>query len=71
MADIIKSVLGFNFNAEIKDKNGEVIKKGAKTTYRCKFSRRNPKPCIPDKNFFTHFDEELLGRIRDFRRLND
>lgn len=69
--NIITSVLGFNLNVEIRDQNGEVIKTGAKTTYGCKFSKRKPKPHIPDTSFFTHYNEALLAKIRDFRRQND
>lgn len=71
MYNIISSVLGFNLNVEIKDQDGEVIKTGAKTTHGCKFSKKKPKLRIPDKSFFTHYNEGLLNKIRDYRKQND
>lgn len=71
MANIITSVLGFNFNVEIKDQNGELIKTGAKTTYVGHPFTKQPTVHILDKNFFTNFNEPLLAKIRDFRRIND
>lgn len=71
MANLITSVLGFNLNVEIRDENGEVIRTGAKTTYSFKYKKRKPKPCILDTSFFTHYNEALLTKIRDFRRQND
>jgi hypothetical protein len=68
---LITSVLGFNLKAEIADQNGEVIRSGVKSTYVYAFTDVEPEPRIPDKNFFTHYNETLLSKIRDFRRLND
>jgi hypothetical protein len=71
MNNTITSVLGFNFNVEIRDQNDEVIRTGAKTTYSCGYKKRKPKPCILDTSFFTHYNEALLAKIRDYRRQND
>ena len=71
MDNIITSVLGFNFNVEIRDQNGELIKTGAKTTFAGHGFRKKPTVHILDKNFFTNFNEPLLAKIRDFRRIND
>ena len=71
MDNIITSVLGFNFNVEIRDQNGELIKTGAKTTYAGSNIRKRSTAHILDKNFFTNFNEPLLAKIRDFRRIND
>jgi len=69
--NIINSVLGFNLNVEIKDQNGEPIKTGAKTTYSCKYYKHSPKSRLLDKSFFTHYNDALLDKIRNFRKLND
>jgi hypothetical protein len=71
MNDIITSVLGFNFNVEIKDQNGNTIKTGAKTIFYKGDFVKAPKNIILDKNFFTHYNDALLAKIRDYRRIND
>ena len=72
MINIITSVLGFNFNVEVKDQNGELIKKGARTTYAARGRGGKIKSAhILDTSFFTHYDEALMAKIRDFRRIND
>jgi hypothetical protein len=68
---LITSVLGFDLKAEIVDLNGEAIRSGVKSTYVYAVTDVEPEPRIPDKNFFTHYNETLLSKIRDFRRLND
>jgi hypothetical protein len=69
--DLISSVLGFNFKADIKDESGELIPVGIKKTIYpvSKVERINYR--IVDKGFFTHYNEALLAKIRDFRRIND
>lgn len=71
MDNVIKSVLGFNFNVEIKDQNDKIIRTGARTTYVSSYKKIKPKACIRDTSFFTHYNEALLAKIRDFRRQND
>lgn len=70
MNDLITSVLGFNFNVEIKDQNGELIKTGARTCSLCK-SSKTPVAHIQEKKFFTNYNEALLTKIRNFRQIND
>lgn len=68
---MINSVLGFNFNLELTDRDGELVKSGIKTT------------CVPTTNelpnigtsfgntkWFTNFDDALLSKIKDYKRLN-
>ena len=63
---LIKSVLGFDFNVEIKDQNGEVVKAGCRScTYPSKKAVIKSK--ILDKKFFTTFNEPLLAKIRNLR----
>lgn len=69
--ELITSVLGFDLKADIRDESGELIPVGIrKTIYPVsKIERINYR--IVDKGFFTHYNEGLLAKIRDFRRLND
>lgn len=68
---LIKSVLGFNTKIEIKDQDGNPIKTGAKTIYSKEKMECMPKACMLDTSFFTHYNEKLLNKIRDYRRIND
>ncbi len=68
---LIKSVLGFNLKVEIKDQEGNLIKTGIKRTiYPVVYSDRINSG-IFDKSYFTSFNEDLLAKIRQHRRLND
>lgn len=69
--DLITSVLGFDLKADIRNIEGELIPVGVKRTIYPvqKIERINYR--IVDKGFFTHYNEALLAKIRDFRRLND
>jgi hypothetical protein len=67
----IESVLGFDLNVDITDMNGKPLSKGVKvsaipTVFTEKITTR-----IVDKSFFTHFNEDLLNKIRQHRRLTD
>ena len=62
----INSVLGFDFNVEIRDSNGELVKAGCRScTYPSKKAVIKSK--ILDKKFFTTFNEPLLAKIRNLR----
>lgn len=66
---LITSVLGFDLNIEVVDQNGEVIKTG------CKRSIYPKKPAkikqrLFDKKFFTHYNDQLLAKIRDLRKFD-
>ena len=69
--ELISSVLGFDLKADIRDETGQLIPVGIKKTVYpvTKIERLNYR--IVDKGFFTHYNEALLAKIRDFRRLND
>jgi hypothetical protein len=68
---VFESVLGFNLKADIRDKDGDLIKSGVKTSAIPHESPSNLNLRIPNRNFFTHFNEELLIKIREYRKLND
>ena len=69
--EMITNVLGFDFDLELTDRGGELVKTGIQST------------CIPNTNelpsignnygnvrWFTNFNESLLNKVRDYKRLN-
>jgi len=68
---LIESVLGFNFNADITDKDGNLLSKGVKSSTISSNLPEKITPRVFDRSFFTHFNEDLLKKIRDYRKLND
>jgi hypothetical protein len=69
--NLITSVLGFNLKADITDKKGNVLKSGARTTYFGRIHEFSPKVRIVNEKFFTNFNEDLLAKIKEHRRIND
>lgn len=66
----IKSVLGMDLKADIKDINGNLLPAGCNRTIipeKKEMFRRRPL----DKRFFTNYNEGLLDKIINYRRLND
>jgi hypothetical protein len=67
---LITSVLGFNLKTDIKTPEGELIKTGVRSTcYSCE--EPDIKQKMIDKKFFTNFNEALLAKVLDYRRIND
>ena len=68
---MINSVLGFNFNLELTDRDGELVKSGIKSTCA---PTTNELPNIGtsfgNTKWFTNFDDALLSKIKDYKRLN-
>ena len=62
----INSVLGFDFNVEITDNNGELVKTGCRSCV-APVRKARIKSKILDKKFFTTFNEPLLAKIRNLR----
>ena len=62
----INSVLGFDFNVEIRDNNGELVKTGCRSCVS-PIRKARIKSKILDKKFFTTFNEPLLAKIRNLR----
>lgn len=67
---IITSVLGFNLKADIRDINGNVISANIKSVYPPEISKKISCK-LTNKKFFTTFNEELLNKIIDYKRLNE
>lgn len=68
---IFESVLGFNLKADIRDADGKLIKPGVKSSVIPKELPIKITTNITDRSFFTHFNDDLLRKIREYRRLND
>jgi len=66
---MIGSVLGFDLKAEIVDQNGEPVGKGF-VKGACPKRAKKIKSRIFDKSFFTHYNEELIAKIRDLRKFD-
>lgn len=69
---LITSVLGFDFKTEVRDLEGKVISTGIKRTcYTC--SKDSPKigNKLANRKWFNHYNQALIDKIRDLRRLND
>lgn len=68
---IFTSVLGFNFNVTIVDLQGNPIKTGAKVVTTVNMSAPSVGTRIGGENWFTNYNEPLLNKIRNYRRIND
>ena len=68
---IIESVLGFDMNVDVTDKDGNLVGKGVKTSVIPTKLPEKITVRIFDKSFFTHFNDDLLNKIRQHRRLTD
>lgn len=66
---LITSVLGFDLKAEIVDQDGQIIKTGCRSCFT-PVRKARIKSKILDKNFFTHYNEALIAKIRDMRNNN-
>jgi hypothetical protein len=67
----IFSVLGFDLKADIKDQDGKILASGVKRTVIPTVHAERVNTRLFDKRFFTTFNEGLLAKVRDCRRLND
>jgi hypothetical protein len=67
---LIKSVLGFNLKADIIDKDGKIVPSGSICSCRGTFSERSCNKMI-DRTFFTSFNQDLLNKFIEYRRIND
>ena len=68
---MISSVLGFDFDLKLIDRDGKLVRTGIQST------------CLPETDelpnignnygnvrWFTNFNESLLNKVRDYKRLN-
>jgi hypothetical protein len=67
---IFTSVIGFNFNVTILDLEGNPLKTGATVIYPTSTEVPNVGTKIGGQSWFTNFNESLLSKIRDYKRLN-
>jgi hypothetical protein len=68
MKDVISSVLGFNFKADLVDKDNNPIPTGARSTMPNDFAKLKPRNI--NKNWFTNFNQPLLDKIIDYKKYN-
>ena len=68
---VFTSVLGFNFNVTIVDNEGNPLKTGARVVTAVTKGVPNVGTKIGGQNWFTNYNEQLLNKIRDYRRRND
>jgi hypothetical protein len=68
---IFTSVLGFNFDVTIVDNEGNPLKTGAKVVTTTTTDAPNVGTKIGGQSWFTNYNEQLLTKIRDYRRRND
>jgi hypothetical protein len=68
MKDVISSVLGFNFKADLVDKDNNPIPTGARSTMPNDFAELKPRNI--NKNWFTNFNQPLLDKIIDYKKYN-
>lgn len=69
--NIIHSVLGFNLKREIFDNEGNPLKTGAKVIVPVNTGAPNVGTKIGGQSWFTNYNEQLLNKIRNYRRIND
>ena len=67
---VIDSALGFDFSADIIDKKGEYVKTGAKTVLPESTDKPQVGNRIGGENWFTNWNESLLAKVRDYKRMN-
>ena len=65
---LIKSVLGFNFKADLVDKDNNPISTGIISTIPNNFAKLKPRNI--NKNWFTNFNQPLLDKIIDYKKYN-
>lgn len=67
----IDSVLGFNMDIDLKDNDGNPVKMGVKTVSSEIVGAPSVGTKIGGQKWFTNFNDQLLNKIRDYRRIND
>ena len=67
---LIKYVLGFNVNIQVLDIDGKVIRTGISRTIYPNTCREHANIKLINKKWFNSFDEDLLAKIRDYKRVN-
>jgi hypothetical protein len=68
---LFTSVLGFNFDATIVDNEGNPLKTGARLVFVPNEDAPNVGTKIGGQSWFTNYNDQLLNKIRDYRRIND
>jgi hypothetical protein len=69
--NIITSVIGFDFKSNLVDNDGQPIRTGARRVECLSSDTPSVGTKIGGENWFTNFNEPLLSKIRDYRRITD
>ena len=69
--NIITSVIGFDFESNLVDNDGQLIRTGARRIECLSSDTPSVGTKIGGERWFTNFNEPLLSKIRDYRRRND
>ena len=68
---MINSVLGFDFDLELVDRDSQLVRTGIQSTCH---PETDELPNIGNNygnvRWFTNFNESLLNKVRDYKRLN-
>jgi hypothetical protein len=69
--EMITSVLGFDYDLDLIDRDGQLVRTGIQSTCH---PETNELPNIGNNygnvRWFTNFNESLLNKVRDYKRLN-
>lgn len=68
---IFTSVLGFDFNVTIVDSEGNPLKTGVKVVVDTITEAPNVGTKTGGQSWFTNYNDQLLNKIRDYKRRND
>jgi hypothetical protein len=68
---IFTSVIGFNFELNLVDNDGQPVRTGVRRVHCLSCETPNVGTKIGGEKWFTNFNEPLLSKIRDYRRIND
>jgi hypothetical protein len=68
---VITNVLGFDFDLNLVDKDGKLVRTGIQSTCLPKTDELpNIGTSFGNTNWFTNFNDGLLQKIRDYKKLN-
>jgi len=68
---VVETVLGFDFHLDLIDQQGELVRPGIKYTCTPETDEiPNIGTSFGNTRWFTNFNDGLLQKIRDYKRLN-
>ena len=71
LMEMITNVLGFDFDLDLIDRDGQLVRTGIKSTCLPETDEvPNIGTSFGNTKWFTNFDDVLLSKIKDYKRLN-